>query len=30
MAAVSSKVGPNSKAVRTDVPARMDRLPWSR
>jgi MFS family permease len=30
MKAVSSNVGANAKAVRTDVPARMDRLPWSR
>src|SRR5256885_4770339 len=30
MKAVSSNVGPATKAVRTNVPARMDRLPWSR
>jgi MFS family permease len=30
MKAVSSNVGPDTKAVRTNVPARMDRLPWSR
>src|SRR3989440_12091520 len=26
----TSKVGPTSKVVKTDIPARMDRLPWSR
>ena len=30
MKAVSSNVGLDTKAVRTNVPARMDRLPWSR
>jgi len=27
---LSSMVGPNAKPVKTDIPARMDRLPWSR
>ena len=26
----TSNVGPTSKVVKTDIPARMDRLPWSR
>src|SRR5256886_10676678 len=26
----SSNIGLNTKAVRTDIPARLDRLPWSR
>src|SRR2546429_8793217 len=26
----SGSVGPDAKATRTNVPARMDRLPWSR
>jgi MFS family permease len=30
MKAVSSNVGTEAKAVRTNIPARMDRLPWSR
>ena len=30
MAAVSNNVGSDVKAVRTNIPARMDRLPWSR
>src|SRR5437764_4292696 len=30
MKAVSGNVGTEAKAVRTNVPARMDRLPWSR
>lgn len=30
MEATQARVGPNAKAVRTDIPARMDRLPWSR
>src|SRR2546421_3318973 len=30
MKAVSSNTGSDTKAVRTNVPARMDRLPWSR
>jgi MFS family permease len=29
MKAVSSNVGTNTKPVRTNIPARMDRLPWS-
>ena len=30
MKAISSNVGPDVKAVRTNIPTRMDRLPWSR
>src|SRR5207302_10728216 len=30
MSAVSGNVGTEAKAVRTNIPARMDRLPWSR
>jgi len=30
MKAVSGNVGTEAKAVRTNIPARMDRLPWSR
>jgi len=30
MKAVSGNVGTGAKAVRTNIPARMDRLPWSR
>jgi MFS family permease len=30
MEATGAQRGPHAKAVRTDVPARMDRLPWSR
>lgn len=30
MESVSSSIGPNTKAERTNIPARMDRLPWSR
>src|SRR6266700_6889624 len=30
MKAISSNVGPDVKPVRTNIPARMDRLPWSR
>src|SRR5256714_10543110 len=30
MKAVSSNVGTGARAVRTNIPARMDRLPWSR
>ncbi len=30
MEATRTDVGPRAKAVKTDVPARMDRLPWSR
>jgi MFS family permease len=30
MSVASSRVGPHAKATRTNVPARMDRLPWSR
>ena len=30
MKAVSGNVGTDAKAVRTNIPARMDRLPWSR
>src|SRR5881275_3757564 len=26
----TSNVGPTSKVVKTDIPARMDRLPWAR
>src|SRR5213082_3548465 len=26
----SSNIGLNTKAVRTDIPTRLDRLPWSR
>src|SRR5205823_7901348 len=26
----TSNVGPTSKVVKTDIPARLDRLPWSR
>src|SRR5437667_2872283 len=30
MDAISSNIGLNAKAVRTNIPARLDRLPWSR
>src|ERR1700724_2998299 len=30
MKCTSSNIGLNTKAVKTDIPARMDRLPWSR
>src|SRR5438270_11094941 len=30
MKAMNSNIGLNAKAVRTNIPARMDRLPWSR
>src|SRR5205814_7574541 len=30
MKSVSGSVGPDAKATRTNVPQRMDRLPWSR
>src|SRR5881275_853910 len=30
MEGISSNVGSDTKAVRTDIPARLDRLPWSR
>ena len=30
MDAISNNVGVKAKAVRTDIPARLDRLPWSR
>ena len=30
MKAISSNVGPDVKPVRTNIPTRMDRLPWSR
>src|SRR5438876_11834739 len=30
MEGISSSVGPDAKATRTNVPQRMDRLPWSR
>jgi hypothetical protein len=30
MKAVSNNVGLDAKAVRTTIPTRMDRLPWSR
>src|SRR5437588_5657295 len=30
MDAISNNVGVKAKAVRTDIPARLDRLPWAR
>ncbi len=30
MGAISSNIGLNAKAVKTNIPARLDRLPWSR
>src|SRR5437868_8953908 len=30
MKAMNSNIGLNAKAVRTNIPARLDRLPWSR
>src|SRR5881275_2373473 len=30
MKSVSGSLGPDAKAVRTNIPARLDRLPWSR